>query len=186
MKTKVLFVLVLSALITTPGFSQEKTKKELKEERKIEKQKQTEALVNSKEFLFTARTAMPQGGRSIDLTTNPGSVKFHPDLIKSDMPYFGRVTGAVAYGGRDGGMKFEGKPDEYSVTAKKNGYQVNAVVKGENDTYRLSLSVSLEGSSSLSITSNNRSVITYSGEISAAEKPAGKKVKWDSDAGLLF
>ncbi len=44
MKTKVLFVLVLSALITTPGFSQEKTKKELKAERKIEKQKQTEAI----------------------------------------------------------------------------------------------------------------------------------------------
>ncbi len=172
MKTKVLFVLVLSALITTPGFSQEKTKKELKEERKIEKQKQTEALVNSKEFLFTARTAMPQGGRSIDLTTNPGSVKFSPDLIKSEMPYFGRVTGSAAYGGRDGGMKFEGKPDEYSVTAKKKGYQVSAVVKGENDTYRLSLSVSLEGSASLSVTSNNRSVITYNGEISALEKPA--------------
>jgi hypothetical protein len=58
MKTKVLLVLVLAALITAPGFSQEKTKKELKEERKIEKQKQTEAMVNSKEFLFTARTAM--------------------------------------------------------------------------------------------------------------------------------
>jgi hypothetical protein len=174
MKTKVLFVLMLSALIITPGFSQEKTKKELKEERKIEKQKQTEAIVNSKEFLFTARTAMPQGGRSIDLTTNPGSVKFHPDMIKSDMPYFGTVTGAAAYGGRDGGMKFEGKPEDYTVTAQKKGYQVNAVVKGENDTYRLSLSVSSEGSSSLSITSNNRSVITYSGEISPPEKPSEK------------
>ena len=173
MKTKVLFVLILSALIATPGFSQEKTKKELKAERKIEKQKQTEVIVNSKEFLFTARTAMPQGGRSVNLTTNPGSVKFHPDMIKSDMPYFGRVTGAIPYGG-DGGMKFEGKPEGYTVTAKKKGYQVSAVVKGENDTYRLSLSVSSEGSSSLSITSNNRSVITYSGEISPPEKPAEK------------
>jgi hypothetical protein len=98
-------------------------------------------------------------------------VKFHPDLIRSDMPYFGRVTGSVPYGG-GGGMKFEGKPEGYTVAAKKQGYQVNAVVKGENDTYRLSLSVSSEGSTSLAITSNNRSVITYSGEISAAEKPA--------------
>jgi hypothetical protein len=174
MKTKVLYVLALCALITSPGFSQEKTKKELKEERKIEKQKQTEALVNSKEFIFSARTAMPQGGRSIDLTTNPGFVKFHPDLIESDMPYFGRVTGSAAYGGRDGGMKFKGKPEGYTVTAKKKGYQVNAEVKGENDTYRLSLSVSSEGSSSLSITSNNRSVISYNGEISAPEKPKEK------------
>lgn len=170
MKVKVLIILALSALIINPGFSQEKTKKELKAERKIEKQKQTEAMVNSKAFLFTAKTAMPQGGRSVDLASNPGSVKFLPDLIKSDMPYFGRVTGFIAYGG-DGGMKFEGKPDGYTVTINKKGYQVSAVVKGENDTYRLSLSVSLEGSASLAITSNNRSVITYSGEISDLEKP---------------
>lgn len=174
MKTKVLFVLVMSVLITNPCFSQEKTKKELKAERKIEKQKQTEAMVNSKEFIFSARTAMPQGGRSVDLSTNPGTVKFHPDLIKSDMPYFGRVTGSVAYGGRDGGMKFEGKPEGYTVTVNKKGYQVNASVKGENDFYRLSLFVSMEGSSSLSITSNNRSIISYNGEISAPEKPAEK------------
>jgi len=172
MKTKVLFVLVMSVLITTTCFSQDKTKKELKAERKIEKQKQTEAMVNSKEFIFTARTAMPQGGRSVNLSTNPGSVNFHPDLIKSDMPYFGRVTGSVAYGGRDGGMKFEGKPEGYTVTVNKKGYQVSASVKGENDFYRLSLFVSKEGSASLSVTSNNRSVITYSGEISAPEKPA--------------
>lgn len=171
MKAKVLIILALSALIITPGFSQEKTKKELKKERKIERQKQTEALVNSREFVFSARTAMPQGFRSVDLSTNPGSVKFLPDLIKSDMPYFGRVTGFVSYGG-DGGMKFEGIPEGYTVTAEKKGYQVSAVVKGENDIYRLSLSVSLEGSASLAITSNNRSVITYSGEISAPEKPA--------------
>jgi len=171
MKAKVLIILALSALIITPGFSQEKTKKELKKERKIERQKQTEALVNSREFVFSARTAMPQGGRSIDLSSNPGSVKFLPDLIKSDMPYFGRVTGFISYGG-DGGMKFEGIPEGYTVTAEKKGYQVNAVVKGENDIYRLSLSVSLEGGASLAITSNNRSVITYSGEISAPEKPA--------------
>jgi len=171
MKAKVLIILALSALIITPGFSQEKTKKELKKERKIERQKQTEALVNSREFVFSARTAMAQGGRSIDLSSNPGSVKFLPDLIKSDMPYFGRVTGFISYGG-DGGMKFEGIPEGYTVTAEKKGYQVNAVVKGENDIYRLSLSVSLEGGASLAITSNNRSVITYSGEISAPEKPA--------------
>ena len=182
MKAKVLIILALSALIITPGFSQEKTKKELKKERKIERQKQTEALVNSREFVFSARTAMAQGGRSIDLSSNPGSVKFLPDLIKSDMPYFGRVTGFISYGG-DGEMKtvypsgipskkFEGIPEGYTVTAEKKGYQVNAVVKGENDIYRLSLSVSLEGGASLAITSNNRSVITYSGEISAPEKPA--------------
>jgi len=170
MKTKVLFILVLSAFIATSGFSQEKTKKELKAERKLEKQKQIEAMVNAREFIFNASRAIPQGYRSMDLTTNRGLVEFHADTIKGDLPYFGRATGAVAYGG-DGGIKFEGKPDEYTVTPDKKGYQVNAVVKGSNDTYRLSLSVGTEGSASLTVISNNRSTISYSGEIYAPEKP---------------
>jgi hypothetical protein len=60
------------------------------------------------------------------------------------------------------------------VKEKKN-YQVDAVVNGTTDKYRLSLSVGFEGSASLSITSNNRSTISYQGEISAPEKPEEKK-----------
>jgi hypothetical protein len=51
------------------GFSQEKTKKELKEERKLEKQKEVAALVDAREFVFVARTTLPTGMKAVDLTT---------------------------------------------------------------------------------------------------------------------
>jgi hypothetical protein len=165
------FILILSV---TAGFSQEKSKKELKEERKLEKQKQVEEMVNAKEFVFVARTALPSGMRSVDLTTNQNYVKFQPDLIDSYMPYFGKAYSSIGYGG-DSGLKFKGKPEEFNVVKKKKSFQIDAVVKGENDNFRLSLSVSSEGSASLSITSNNRSTISYQGEISAPEKSEEKK-----------
>jgi len=175
MNAKYSILAVLFSFIVTIGFAQEKSKKQLKEERKIEKQKQTEAMINAKEFVFIANTALPSGYRSVNLTTNTNYVKFHPDLIDSYMPYYGTAYGGVGYGTGDTGLKFEGKPEEYTVTKGKKNYQVNAVVKAEHDTFRLSLSVGFEGSASLSIISNNRSSISYNGEISAPEKKEEKK-----------
>ena len=170
MKTKVPILVMLLTLFVINSYSQEKSKQELKEERKIERQKQTEALVNAREFVFTGNTAFPQGGNSINLTSNTNYVKFHPDRIESELPFYGRAYSGAGYGG-DTGMKFDGKPEEYTVTKTKKEYQIEAVVKGENDTYRILLSVGFEGSASLSIISNNRSSISYSGEISAPENP---------------
>jgi hypothetical protein len=171
---KIPIVFILASILLSRGYSQEKSKKEIKEEQRIEKQQQIDSLVYSKEFVFTALTALPQGYRSVNLSSNPNYVKFHPDLIDSDMPYFGRAYGAAGYGG-DAGLKFKGKPDEFTVTKNKKDYQVNAIVKGENDVYRISLSVSFEGSSTLSIRSNNRNSISYYGEILPPEKKEENK-----------
>jgi hypothetical protein len=169
MKTKNIFLLLLLSLIVTSSFAQEKTRKQLREARKIEKQKQTEILVNSKEFVFVARNASPQGFRNIDLTSNPNYIKFQPDFIKSEMPFFGRAYSGVAYRG-DGGLHFEGKPQEYTFKKEKKAYQIKAVVKGQYDVYTMYLSVFFDGSASLSINSNNRSSISYNGEIRPIEK----------------
>ncbi len=40
-------------------------------------------------FVFIGKTAFPQGFRTMDLTTNSNYVEFHPDMIKSEMPFFG-------------------------------------------------------------------------------------------------
>lgn len=170
MKIKTSVLIIFLSFLLINGFSQDKTKQELKEERKIEKQKQTEAMVNAREFVFTGETAFPMGGRSVDLTTNTYYMKFHPDRIESELPFYGRAYSGAGYGG-DTGLKFEGTPEEYTVIKTKKEYQIDAIVKGEQDTYRISLSVGFEGSASLSVISNNRSSISFSGEISAPEKP---------------
>jgi hypothetical protein len=173
MKARISILTVIMALIITTGFAQEKSKKELKEEKKLEKQKQVEDMLNAKTFDFIARTAIPTGYKTINLSSTANNVKFQPELIDSYLPFYGKAYSGVGYGGDDG-MKFTGKPEEFTITKGKKNYQVDATVKGEKDTFRLSLTVSFEGSTSLTITSNNRSVITYSGEIKAPEKKEEK------------
>lgn len=165
MKTKILIIPGFVFLISTAGFPQELNKKELREERKIEKQKQTDSLLDSKTFVFNAARALSQSGKSIDLTTNSGFVTFDSVLITSDLPFFGRAYSGVEYGG-DAGMKFSGKPKDYTITKGNKNYEIKAEVTGSNDYYQLFLTVSFDGSASLTINSNNRSSILYNGDIS--------------------
>jgi hypothetical protein len=165
---KNIILLILLAFIPVTVFSQEKSKKELKEERKLEQQKKTEELINSRTFVFSGTMAHPQGGRTVNLTTTPNFVKFSPGLIDSDMPFFGRAYSGAGYGS-PGGLTFKGKPEEFSVEKTKKGYFITAVVKADNESYNISLTVSPEGSGSLSINSVNRSSMSYSGAIASAE-----------------
>jgi Domain of unknown function (DUF4251) len=162
---KNLMVLVL-LIATSISFAQQKSKKELKEARKIEKQKQVEALVASKKFIFVANRAFPTGYRSIDLTTNPNSISFTPDFIKSDMPFFGRATGSLPYGGGEGGLKFEGVPGGFSIEKGSKNYLLKANIKDKNDSYKIQLTIFFDGGASLVINCSNRSSISYSGSIS--------------------
>lgn len=168
MKLKNIFLLLL-LLAVTASFAQKKTRKQLREVRKIEKQKQTAALVDMKSFIFVARTAMPQGFNTIDLTLNPNYVQFEPDKIKSKMPFFGIAYSGIGYG-RDVGLHFEGRPQKFTVKKSKKAYQIDVSVKGETDFYHLLLTVFFEGNATLSVNSNNRSSISYNGEIRPIEE----------------
>ena len=164
MKTKFSIVLILLSLIVTSAFSQEKSRKELKEEESLRKQAEIEALVNSKDFVFVAKYALPMGASQIDMTSNPNYVRFSPDLMDGYIPFFGTSTAGIGLGG-DITIKFKDKPTTFNIEKKKKNVQIDANVKGENDIYRLSISVLPEGSASLSIISNNRGTISYQGTI---------------------
>ena len=167
MKTKIALLVLLMLFITFDSMAQTSDRKAEKEKRRIAKEKEVAVLVYSEIFVFRATRAIPTGYKSVDLTTNPGYVKFSPNLIVSEMPYFGRVY-SVSFG--DGGLKFWGKPDVFTVEKKSNNYAIKAKVKGSDDCYAINLTVSFDGSSSMSISSNNRAMISYNGEICATEK----------------
>lgn len=165
MKAKIIIVALLVMSVIFSGFAQQTPRMNKRERIRMEKRQQIDSLMHSKEFVFVARRALPQGGSTIDLTTNPNSLKFHPDKIESYMPFFGRAY-SIEYGG-GGGIKFEGKPDEYNVSTQKKGkgYEVQASVSDSRDHYKLSLFVSPEGSATLTINSNQRSSISYYGNV---------------------
>jgi len=170
---KVLSLVLLSIMVSTV-YSQNNAKSETKESRKLEQQKQVSDLINGKEFVFEAQTAYPTGSKSVNLSGNPNFVKFSPEMIDGSMPFFGRAYGSIGYGG-DPGLRFSNKPEEFTVSEKKKNYQVNANVRNDNDLYKLSMTVSFDGSANLSIISPNRSTISYQGRISQVVKPEEKK-----------
>jgi hypothetical protein len=166
MRNRLLLLLVLSLAVIT-GYSQEKEGRESRKEEQAGKQEQTAMLVNNREFVFHARRALPSRGSPVDLTSNPGFVKFEPDLIESSMPFFGRAYSGIGYG-EGAGLRFKGEPEEFTVEKKRRNYQISATVKDGTDAYTLFLTVASDGTGSLTITSNNRETISYSGEIRAA------------------
>lgn len=149
-------------LLLVPGLlmAQEKMSKE---QRKLEKQQQTEEMVKAVRFVFAAQTAYPEGGTSVDLSMDNYFVEYSPDLIVSDLPYYGKAYSGVAYGG--GGIRFTAKPGEYTTEQTKKGYIIKTEVREASDTYTLTLTVASEGSASLAVYSNNRSNITFTGDL---------------------
>lgn len=160
----VVLILLFVTLFHTNLVAQEKSKKELKELQKLEKQKQITLLVESKEFVFKANRMVPQGGRTIHLTPEYFT-EFHSELVKCDLPFIGRGYSGTEYAGSDGGIKFEEKPTVYSIEKKKKYYFIKADVRGDRDSYSMILTVYFEGSATLSVNSNNKSSISYEGEI---------------------
>ncbi|MFN8256748.1 MAG: DUF4251 domain-containing protein [Bacteroidales bacterium] len=150
-------------------YAQQKTKKQQKEEKRIAQQMYVDSLVAAKEFVFIGRMALPQGTRSINLATRQNFVKFFPDSVSGDMPFFGKAYSVSTYGG-DGGIIFSGKPEVYEFKTTKKNHVVKVKIKSNNDSYQLTLSISYNGSASLMINSVNRSSISYSGDIFEPEK----------------
>lgn len=168
MKTAIFVILFLILAGSPATFAQEKSPKLTKEQKKAEKEKQIEALMNSKEFVFTGNFAIPTGSRQVNLASNPNFMKFQPETIVSEMPFFGTAYSTTGYG-TDSGVRFSAKPEKFEIKKVKKGWDVEAVVNDQADSYKIYLSVSSSGNAQLSVSSNRRSTISYSGDISAIE-----------------
>jgi len=159
---------LLFCLVIGSGFAQEKSKKELrkeqKEKEKIEKEHQTEALIEAKAFVFVPNRALPSGARTIDLTGENYFVKFEPELIESVMPFFGRAYSGIGYGS-DAGIKFKEVPETFEIKKTKKNYNLKTKVTANNDNFELTLSVGFQGGATLFVVSNNRSSISYQGKL---------------------
>ena len=82
MKKHKIAILLLLCCSFFMGFAQEKTKKQLRAEKRLEKEREVEKLIDAKEFQFVAQNSNSQTFRFVDLTTNPNFIKFKPDFIK--------------------------------------------------------------------------------------------------------
>jgi hypothetical protein len=161
----ILLLFLMLSLGSYQGIAQEQSIKDAKKQQKESQKREMESLIESKTFTFEARTAIANGGRTVDLIDNPNFIKFSPDMVNSEMPFFGQATGATFYGANDAGLYFKGEPEKYDLDKNKKNFRIRMEVKDTNDRYRINLSVGIDGNSTITITSNRKSVMTYYGRI---------------------
>ncbi len=160
-----LFSISILFLFSLTVFAQD-SKKEAKNKKKQEQYEKILELVKSEKYEFTGRKANPQQGRQIDLTTRHNFLRINGENAMAEMPYFGRAFSG-GYSSSDGGIKFDGPMENYDVQQndKKRRIMVKFKVKETDDSYNCTLSISSMESASLSISSNKKQGISYTGII---------------------
>lgn len=127
------------------------------------------SLVNAKDFAFRANQMYPSGGRTRILNENY-LFSVTPSQVVSDLPYAGRAFTANP-GSTDGGMRFTSRDFAYQqTTGKKDSWVITINPKDQNDVRECLLTVYANGNADLSISSNNRQTIRYSGYLQANVK----------------
>jgi hypothetical protein len=174
MKNLCLIVILISC-IQLSSIAQN-SKKEAKELKKEEQYQELLKLVDSQQYAFQGSKANPQQGRQIDLTTRNNFLRIKNGNAHADMPYFGRAYSG-GYSTSDGGVKFDGPMENYEETKndKKRRVTIKFKVKGIDDTFSCTLNISGINSASLSVISNKRQSISYTGAISELQEEKEKK-----------
>ena len=98
MKSRYYILSLLLSVVMTTGFSSDKTREEQKDEKKLDKRSQVEMMINSRDFVFIPRLALPSGMKPVNLATNQYGVKFQPYFIYSFKAIFWPGLRAVGYG----------------------------------------------------------------------------------------
>jgi hypothetical protein len=121
-------------------------------------------IVEARQFIFHAQTALPTSGVSRQLTSEY-DLKVSKNSVVSYLPFFGRAY-SVPYGATDGGFNFTSTKFDYSIAnRKKGGWEINIKPKDVADFREFSLTISENGYGTLQALSNNRQPISFTGFI---------------------
>lgn len=135
-----------------------------KKQAKIEAVKK---MVNNRNYVFIAQFANPLGWKTINLNYDY-NVVISKDSIDSYLPYFGRAY-VAPYNPTDPsetGIQFKSKKFDYQQSAARKGiWEITIIPHDVKETRKFILDISDEGYANLSVTSNNRQTISFTGYI---------------------
>ncbi len=149
---------------------------------------QLHELVRAKSYVFTATRAYPMPSQAfnaiansgilppgtnsgmIDLTTITSFLKIDGDSITGDLPFYGERQ----FGGgptSKPGIAFKSVPYEYNQTYNeaKGYYKIVFEISDKTEQYQVNLSLFPNNFANVSINSNQRSTIRYSGTVSRSK-----------------
>ena len=154
------FLLAVAFCLCTVAFAQNS-----KAEKKAKQEAQIKQAIDSQNYVFKAQMAMPVGGRSRQLTSDY-DLKITKDAVVSYLPYFGRAYSATP-GSTDNGLDFTSKDFEYSISPNKkdDGWDIVIKPKDSKQAREILLTAFKSGTASLTVTSNDKQNISFSGYI---------------------
>ncbi|WP_179019532.1 DUF4251 domain-containing protein [Winogradskyella forsetii] len=121
--------------------------------------------------LFLSRTG--NTASRIDVMGDGHFISIQNDSVKGDLPFFGeRRLSAGPYGGRNGGIAFEGLPGNYekNLNKKKRKLEIKFTISqnGEpSEHYEVNLDIFPNKNATININSNFKTNMGYSGTLSA-------------------
>lgn len=120
--------------------------------------------VEAREYVFVAKQVSPQRGGTFPLTAYY-SLVVSKDSVNAQLPYFGRAYTAPI-DPRDGGISFISTNFSYNIQSGKGRRStVTIEPKDRNDVQTLILTIFPDGNSGLRVTSINRDMINFEGQI---------------------
>lgn len=126
-------------------------------------------LVDSHEFTINVDYAYPSGGRSVSLASNGGTIVMKGDSVQGHLPFFGRAY-SLPYGD-SGSIEFDNKKVDSSMKVDEQKQQITYKfsVAGRSDIFRVQCVITASGKCNVSVTSNSKTPISYSGDIQEVE-----------------
>jgi hypothetical protein len=121
-------------------------------------------IIEARQFVFHAQTALPTSGASRQLTSDY-DLKVSKNSVISYLPFFGRAY-SLPYGTTEGGFNFTSTKFDYAVkNRKKGGWEINIKPKDVADFREFLLTISESGYGTLQALTNNRQPISFTGYI---------------------
>lgn len=122
-------------------------------------------LVQSRQFEIEHNWAQPITGNQINLIGNPNYIRFMRDSVELFLPYFGIRRQGGDYGGRNGGIEFEGVPKNLEIVEAENNTNITIEFEAEENQEHYNFRIILfpNGRASTSVNTSGRSAISYRG-----------------------
>lgn len=160
--------LITTGLTTTISAQQ----KETRAAKEAAKAAEVKGWIDAKQYVFVPQSAIPMGGRVVQLT-GEFFLAVSPDSLVSYLPYYGRAYTAPIDPTKNS-MDFKSKSFDYTSTPrKKGGWDITIRPKDNRDVATINLTVGESGYGTLQVTSNSKQPISYNGVL--REKRAKSK-----------
>lgn len=133
-------------------------------------------LVEMQSYTFVAQSALPTesarynprvmfpNGSQLYQLDGRYDLKVTPDSVIAFLPYFGRAYTAPI-NPNEGGIKFTSTDFGYKKSIRKNNYEIEITPRDDREVRNLYLTISPGGYASLRVLLNNKTPITFSGEL---------------------